>query len=252
MPPAITATPRSSRAVSKAISTATPTPTASCARASSPTRSRSWVPSRRPGRNPGLERLPARGDVLRASAAWARWSTRSTRGCIRSRSPGSSITPATSTVAFDITFLPIIEAIAAQCPSVRGWIAMIDADRHAGVRQDPEPDQLRGPCWRRARRLARGPSSTSAAVALCYTSGTTGNPKGAMYSHRSTVLHAYAALPDAMGASAPRFDPAGRADVPRQRLGAAVCVPDGRGQAGASPGRRWTASRCMSCSRPRA
>jgi fatty-acyl-CoA synthase len=41
------------------------------------------------------------------------------------------------------------------------------------------------------------------AVGLCYTSGTTGNPKGAMYSHRSTVLHAYgAALPDAMGASA--------------------------------------------------
>ncbi len=41
------------------------------------------------------------------------------------------------------------------------------------------------------------------ACGLCYTSGTTGNPKGAMYSHRSTVLHAYgAALPDAMGASA--------------------------------------------------
>jgi fatty-acyl-CoA synthase len=40
------------------------------------------------------------------------------------------------------------------------------------------------------------------AVALCYTSGTTGNPKGALYSHRSTVLHAYAsALPDAMGCS---------------------------------------------------
>ena len=41
------------------------------------------------------------------------------------------------------------------------------------------------------------------AVALCYTSGTTGNPKGALYSNRSTVLHAYAAaLPDAMAASA--------------------------------------------------
>jgi fatty-acyl-CoA synthase len=41
------------------------------------------------------------------------------------------------------------------------------------------------------------------ACGLCYTSGTTGNPKGALYSHRSTVLHAYAAaLPDAMGASA--------------------------------------------------
>jgi fatty-acyl-CoA synthase len=38
---------------------------------------------------------------------------------------------------------------------------------------------------------------------LCYTSGTTGNPKGALYSHRSTVLHAFgASLPDAMGLSA--------------------------------------------------
>ena len=41
------------------------------------------------------------------------------------------------------------------------------------------------------------------AAALCYTSGTTGNPKGVLYSHRSTVLHAYgAALPDALDLSA--------------------------------------------------
>jgi acyl-CoA synthetase (AMP-forming)/AMP-acid ligase II len=41
------------------------------------------------------------------------------------------------------------------------------------------------------------------ASSLCYTSGTTGNPKGVLYSHRSTVLHAYgASLPDALGASA--------------------------------------------------
>jgi len=41
------------------------------------------------------------------------------------------------------------------------------------------------------------------ASSLCYTSGTTGNPKGALYSHRSTVLHAYAgSLPDALGVSA--------------------------------------------------
>ena len=40
----------------------------------------------------------------------------------------------------------------------------------------------------------------NAACALCYTSGTTGNPKGVLYSHRSTVLHTYATLmPDALG-----------------------------------------------------
>jgi fatty-acyl-CoA synthase len=42
----------------------------------------------------------------------------------------------------------------------------------------------------------------NAACALCYTSGTTGDPKGVLYSHRSTVLHAYAsALPDVMNIS---------------------------------------------------
>ncbi len=58
------------------------------------------------------------------------------------------------------------------------------------------------------------------AAALCYTSGTTGNPKGVLYSHRSTVLHA-------MGAGHGRVDrrqlgrpdAADRAHVPRQRLG---------------------------------
>src|SRR3989304_1213267 len=41
------------------------------------------------------------------------------------------------------------------------------------------------------------------ASSLCYTSGTTGNPKGVLYSHRSTVIHAYAAaLPDALNVSA--------------------------------------------------
>ena len=49
-----------------------------------------------------------------------------------------------------------------------------------------------------------GPTSTRrSACALCYTSGTTGNPKGVLYSHRSTLLHAYGgALPDALGFSA--------------------------------------------------
>jgi fatty-acyl-CoA synthase len=43
----------------------------------------------------------------------------------------------------------------------------------------------------------------NSAASLCYTSGTTGNPKGVLYSHRSTVLHTYAAaLPDSLNCSA--------------------------------------------------
>ncbi|HPA88869.1 MAG TPA: 3-(methylthio)propionyl-CoA ligase [Quisquiliibacterium sp.] len=107
-----------------------------------------------------------------------------------------------SYLAFDTTFLPIIEAIAAKCPTVKGWIAMIDADKH------PVSDKI--PNLINYETLLAGGNDDfqwpeldeRSAVALCYTSGTTGNPKGAMYSHRSTVLHAYAAaLPDAMGAS---------------------------------------------------
>jgi acyl-CoA synthetase (AMP-forming)/AMP-acid ligase II len=106
-------------------------------------------------------------------------------------------------LAFDVGFLPIIEAIAARCPGVRSWIAMVDESRQ------PSSATLTT-LVNYERFLASGSVDypwpqfeESRAVGLCYTSGTTGNPKGALYSHRSTVLHAYgAALPDAMGASA--------------------------------------------------
>ena len=105
--------------------------------------------------------------------------------------------------AFDTTFLPLVEAIAASCPNVKGWIALTDADRQ------PVSDKI-PKLLNYETLLAQGQEDWQwpelderSAVALCYTSGTTGNPKGALYSHRSTVLHAYAAaLPDAMGASA--------------------------------------------------
>jgi fatty-acyl-CoA synthase len=106
-------------------------------------------------------------------------------------------------LAFDLTFAPIVEAIAAHCPSVKGWIAMCARDRMPATQKIP--NLL---CYEEV--LAQGADGyvwpeldERSACGLCYTSGTTGNPKGALYSHRSTVLHAYAAaLPDAMGASA--------------------------------------------------
>ena len=61
------------------------------------------------------------------------------------------------------------------------------------------------------------------AAALCYTSGTTGKPKGVLYSHRSTVLHAIGAnQSDGLGISQARLGDARRPDVPRQRVGPAV------------------------------
>ena len=81
---------------------------------------------------------------------------------------------------------------------------------------------------RAGHRVARHRDETDAA-AMCYTSGTTGNPKGVAYSHRSMYLHSMAvAMGDAIGADAVRPDPADRADVPRQRLGPAVRRDHGR------------------------
>jgi fatty-acyl-CoA synthase len=102
---------------------------------------------------------------------------------------------------FDLTFLPIIEAIAPHCRGVRRFIAMVDRERMPAQSKvdllcyedlvDTHSDQYSWPVF--DERLASS---------LCYTSGTTGNPKGVLYSHRSTLLHAYASVaPDALNLS---------------------------------------------------
>jgi 3-(methylthio)propionyl---CoA ligase len=104
-------------------------------------------------------------------------------------------------VFFDLTFAPLVAKLLPQCPNVKGWVAMTD---RAHMPKDV-PDAL---CF---EDLVAAESDAftwpeldeRAASSLCYTSGTTGNPKGVLYSHRSTVLHSYgAALPDAMALSA--------------------------------------------------
>ncbi len=104
-------------------------------------------------------------------------------------------------VFLDPDFVPLIEGLADQCPGVRGWVVLTSEE------QMPQTNLPNALCY---ETLVAGGSADflwpeleeNAACALCYTSGTTGNPKGVLYSHRSTMLHAYATLAvDAMGLS---------------------------------------------------
>ncbi|HET7777573.1 MAG TPA: 3-(methylthio)propionyl-CoA ligase [Rudaea sp.] len=104
---------------------------------------------------------------------------------------------------FDLTFLPLVEAIAHRVGTVKHFVAMTDRKHMPATTTIPgllcyedlieaQPAQIEWPVM-----------DENAAATLCYTSGTTGNPKGVLYSHRSTLLHAWAAaLPDAFGCSA--------------------------------------------------
>ncbi|MEI6002400.1 fatty-acid--CoA ligase [Paraburkholderia bengalensis] len=104
-------------------------------------------------------------------------------------------------VMFDITFAPLVDVLAPQCPNVRGWIAMTD-EAHM-PRMSTAVSSYEALLAQQDGAFEWPAIDERCASNLCYTSGTTGNPKGALYSHRSTVLHAFgASLPDAMGLSA--------------------------------------------------
>jgi len=104
-------------------------------------------------------------------------------------------------VFFDPDFLPLVEGVAGKCPGVKGWVVLTTEARM------PKSTVANLHCYETL--VAAGDTvfawprlDENTACALCYTSGTTGNPKGVLYSHRSTMLHAYATMmPDAMGLS---------------------------------------------------
>jgi fatty-acyl-CoA synthase len=104
-------------------------------------------------------------------------------------------------VLFDTTFAPLVDVLAPQCPKVRGWIGLAD-EAHRPAMQTPALS-YETLVTAQDGNFEWPPLDERQASYLCYTSGTTGNPKGALYSHRSTVLHAFgASLPDAMSLSA--------------------------------------------------
>ncbi|MCC6949796.1 MAG: fatty-acid--CoA ligase [Bradyrhizobiaceae bacterium] len=101
----------------------------------------------------------------------------------------------------DLTFMPLLEKLAGKLPTIERYVVLTDAAHMPATKlKNAVPyeewigevdDDFRWASF-----------DENTAAGMCYTSGTTGGPKGVLYSHRSNVLHSMiAALPDAMGLS---------------------------------------------------
>src|SRR5690606_23872606 len=97
----------------------------------------------------------------------------------------------------DLHFVPLLEKIQAHLPHLKHIVVMCD-------RASMPQSSLTLLCYEELLAAENDQFvwpqlDENLAASLCYTSGTTGNPKGVLYSHRSTVLHAWAAVsPDAL------------------------------------------------------
>lgn len=101
----------------------------------------------------------------------------------------------------DLTFVPLLEKIQDKITEVEGYIILCDANKM------PVTTLKNAQCYealldKESADFSWPNLDERAAASLCYTSGTTGNPKGVLYSHRSTVLHALSSISkDTLGLS---------------------------------------------------
>ena len=102
----------------------------------------------------------------------------------------------------DPMFVPLLESIQDQLTTIEHFIVLTSEDSM------PESSLKGLLCYEsilseQSNEIDWPEFDETTASGMCYTSGTTGDPKGVLYNHRATVLHAYAAgLPDVFGISA--------------------------------------------------
>ncbi|WP_346910971.1 long-chain-fatty-acid--CoA ligase [uncultured Roseibium sp.] len=90
---------------------------------------------------------------------------------------------------FDLHFAKLVEGLAGDLKTVRGYVALCEADELPDV-ELPNLTAYETLIADKSDRFDWPELDEWTASALCYTSGTTGNPKGVLYNHRSTVIHA--------------------------------------------------------------
>ncbi len=133
----------------------------------------------------------------------------------------------------DDVLVPLLEKVAPELRHVRAYVVMGEGRRRTPRLRRSFATRI---SCRRAHAGYRFPTfDENEAAAMCYTSGTTGNPKGVLYSHRALYLQSMAhAMADGFGLCERDTRAGDRADVPRQRLVHAVRLHDGRREAGLS------------------
>jgi 3-(methylthio)propionyl---CoA ligase len=101
----------------------------------------------------------------------------------------------------DPAFVPLIEKLQPKLPKIEGYVILTD-EAHLPKTTLPRATSYEALIAAESDQFDWPEFDERTASSLCYTSGTTGDPKGVLYSHRSTVLHCYAsALPDAINLS---------------------------------------------------
>ena len=93
----------------------------------------------------------------------------------------------------DLTFVPLLEAILPHIPKVERVVIMTDA-AHMPQTKLPKAVAYEDAIAGQSTDVVWGDFDEQTACGLCYTSGTTGNPKGVLYSHRSNFLHTFMAM----------------------------------------------------------